>query len=145
MHNLCSGTQYTLGSAQVAISPGKQEHSAPSLTTVSTGPPQTLERERPTACKDTAAVYAYILTLHFPCGCWHHRADPSRDTLHLSHSPPLTTCSKGMVPSNDSKPPATLCSFFLSQGDQKHTETPKTIFQKNSSGREFPLPLSHLL
>lgn len=118
MHNLCSGTQYTLGStgAQAVISPGKQEHPAPSLPTVSTQPPQTLGcRRRPTACRNTTAIYAYILGT--PLSLWllasSQGTNSSIDTLHPSYSPSLATCSKGVVPNNDSRLPATPCSFFF--------------------------------
>lgn len=141
MHNLCSSTQYTLGSkgAQVVISPSKQEHPAPSLTTASVGHHKHWSGSRLTACENITVVYSYILILHFP---WWLLASSQgtnspMDTCYPTQIPSLTTCSKGVVPNDNSKLSATPCSFFLSQGDKnkqtkqntKKTQKPKRLFK----------------
>ena len=102
-----SGTQCTPGPAEAVIWPGKQEHPAPSLTPVSSrGGGQNAPSFRPS--------FTPVLQLATSPGCWRRlRAQPILDTLHPAHSSSLHLLQR-VVLNNDSKLPATPCSFFLS-------------------------------
>lgn len=147
MHNLCSGSQYTLGSkgAQVVIWQGKQEHPAPSLTTIIMGHHKHWSGSRLTACKDTTADYAYILILHFPCGFWHHYGAQTCPRIYSTHPTalPWPPALKGVVPNNDSMLPATHCSFFffpIPRRPKTH-RNPRLFLKKNNKKPLQPWPV----
>lgn len=101
-----------------------REHPAPSLTTVSMGHHKHWSGSRLTAYNNTTVVYAYILMLHFPCGCWHHHRAQAHPWIHCIHptalpSPPALKGWSQVI----TKLPATPCSFFLSQGDKTNKQT----------------------
>lgn len=128
MHNLCSGTQYTLDSkgAQVVISPSKQGTPSAFLDHCQHGSPQTLKWEQGDSLQE-----------HYCCLCLYFNTPLSlrllassqgtsspMDTFHPSHSPSLTTCPKGVVPRNNKTACHTL--LFLYPKETKQTNNNKT-------------------